>query len=95
MKKIILLFIFTALIFEELKAQGAYAPYNRDYYHIIERYEILKGEMNPIFHTGFKPYRRDKIASYLESYLIDSTSGIFQGSKADQFNINYLTNDNW
>lgn len=95
MKKIILLFIFTALIFEKLVAQGAYAPFNRDYYHIIERYEILKGEMNPVFQTGFKPYRRDKIASYLESYLTDSTSGIFQGSAADQFNINYLSNDNW
>lgn len=88
-----LLFASLMLLFfsGETFAQGAYIPYNRDYYHLIERYEILEGKNNPIFHTGFKPYRRDQVAAFLDTL---ATGNLIQSS-ADRFNLNYLSNDNW
>jgi hypothetical protein len=73
-------------------AQGAYIPYDRDYYHKIDRYEILQGGNNPFFNSGFKPYRRDILAQYLDN-LAENPSVI--QSKADQFNLGYLSQDNW
>ena len=73
-------------------AQGAYIPYDREYYHKIERYEILQGKNNPFFNSGFKPYRRDIVAKYLDSLAENPT--VIQ-SKADQFNLDFLGQDNW
>ena len=73
-------------------SQGSYVPYDRDYYHKIERYEILQGQNNPFFNTGFKPYRRDIIAGFLDSL---ATNPEVIRSKADQFNLDYLSQDNW
>lgn len=73
-------------------AQGSYIPYDRDYYHRIERYEILQGKSNPFFNTGYKPQRRDHVAKYLDSLAQDSS--VIQ-SRVDQFNLKYLTQDNW
>ncbi|MBW3470400.1 hypothetical protein [Arthrospiribacter ruber] len=88
-----LLFACSILLFfsENTFGQGAYIPYNRDYYHLIERFEILEGKNNPIFHTGFKPFRRDQVASYLDTL---ATGNLIQ-SNVDRFNLNYLSNDNW
>ncbi|WP_370627631.1 hypothetical protein [Algoriphagus sp. NBT04N3] len=72
-------------------AQGSYIPYERDYYHRIERYEILQGQNNPFFQTGFKPYRRDIVAKYLDSLVNDP---VIQSS-SDRFNLAYLAQDNW
>lgn len=72
--------------------QGAYIPYEREYYHKIERFEILQGGNNPFFNTGYKPYRRDIIAQFLDS-LAENPSVI--KSKADQFNLDFLSQDNW
>ncbi|MCZ8134436.1 MAG: hypothetical protein O9252_02905, partial [Algoriphagus sp.] len=73
-------------------SQGAYIPYDRDYYHKIERYEILQGNTNPFFNTGFRPFRRDIVAQYLDS--LAENPQVIQ-SKADQFNLNYLSQDSW
>ena len=72
-------------------AQGSYIPYEREYYHRIERYEILQGQNNPFFQTGFKPYRRDIVAKYLDSLVNDQ---VIQSS-SDRFNLAYLAQDNW
>ncbi|SFN58459.1 hypothetical protein SAMN04488519_10146 [Algoriphagus ornithinivorans] len=72
-------------------AQGSYIPYEREYYHRIERYEILQGQNNPFFQTGFKPYRRDIVAKYLDSLVNDP---VIQSS-SDRFNLAYLAQDNW
>jgi len=72
-------------------AQGSYIPYDRDYYHRFERYEILQGANNPIFQTGVKPLRRDLLGKYLDSLSSDSVIK----SRADQFNLAYLSQDNW
>lgn len=73
-------------------AQGAYIPYDREYYHKIDRYEILQGRNNPFFNSGYKPYRRDILAQYLDSLAEDPE--VIQ-SKADQFNLDFLSQDNW
>lgn len=92
MKKNIPLALILFLLFElQSFAQGAYSPFDRDYYHLIERYEIQQGRMNPVFHTGFKPYRRDHLASYLDSL---QASGKL-ASRTDAFNLDYLRKDNW
>jgi len=71
--------------------QSAFAPFSRDYYHLIERYEIRKGSLSSTLYTGFKPFRRDHIASYLTEIGADS-SGF---SAADVFNLDYLGKDSW
>lgn len=92
MKKLSLLGWVLALFTQtQVFGQGAYIPFNRDYYHLIERYELLEGPNNPTFHTGFKPYRRDHVGIYLDSL---SQSPSIQ-SAADRFNLAYLANDNW
>src|SRR5690606_16764652 len=73
-------------------AQGAYIPYDREYYHKVDRYEILQGRNSPFFNSGYKPYRRDILTKYLDS-LAENPSVI--QSKADQFNLDYLSQDNW
>ncbi|WP_297335927.1 hypothetical protein [Algoriphagus sp.] len=80
-----------AFITSSIFAQGSYIPYERDYYHKIERYEILQGAITPFFLTGFKPYRRDILAQYLDSLSGDPTIQ----SASDRFNIAYLAQDNW
>lgn len=92
MRKSFLLFaIFSLCALSESLAQGAYIPYNRDYYHLLERYEILSGKNNPNFHTGFKPYRRDEVGAFLDTLIKGDTDL----SDADVFNLRYLTQDNW
>ena len=73
-------------------AQSAYIPYDREYYHKIDRYEILQGGNNPFFNSGYKPYRRDILAQYLDS-LAENPEVIL--SDADQFNLQYLSQDSW
>ncbi len=84
-----LLFVF--FIPEFSKAQGSYVPFERDYYHRFERYEILQGKNNSIFQTGVKPLRRDLLAKYLDSLANDP---VIQ-TQVDEFNLAYLSQDNW
>jgi hypothetical protein len=89
----LLLVLFGLLLFPLFSyAQGAYVPYDREYYHKVDRYEILQGRNNPFFNSGFKPYRRDILAQYLDS-LAENPEVI--RSKADQFNLDFLNQDNW
>lgn len=73
-----------------LKAQSAYAPVDRDYYHLIDRYGILHGELGD-FYTTVKPFSRSRTAHYVVS-LEDNMEVV---NPIDKFNINYLKNDNW
>ncbi|HSF56299.1 MAG TPA: hypothetical protein VLA71_21255, partial [Algoriphagus sp.] len=89
------LFIFgfgLLFTFQNTFAQGAYIPYDREYYHKIDRYEILQGRNNPFFNSGYKPYRRDILAKYLDS--LAENPEVIQ-SKADRFNLDFLSQDNW
>ena len=74
-----------------LMAQSTYAPLNEDYYHRIDRYEIKTGRILPQIHTAVKPYKRSAIAAYVDTL---AEQGFFP-SRVDQFNAEYLRNDNW
>jgi hypothetical protein len=72
-------------------AQGTNAPLDPDYYHLIQRYEIKSGRFAPGFHSNVKPYLRSDIAEFVDTLYSNSTPG----SKVDEFNLQYLANDNW
>lgn len=72
-------------------AQSTNIPLNKDTYHLIDRLEILSGEMAPNHHSAVKPYTRKAIAQ-----LTDSLQQMnLKNSRADAFNTDYLRNDNW
>lgn len=91
MKRSILLIVFALIYSKAAFSQSSIAPLNEDYYHIIDRYEIKSGEINPFFHTSFKGYNRKYIAQFADSILNNDQSL----SAQDQFNLTYLLNDNW
>jgi hypothetical protein len=74
-----------------VSGQATNAPLDPDYYHLIQRYEIKSGSFAPGFHSNVKPYLRSDIAEYVDTLyqedLIDS--------RVDDFNLQYLANDNW
>jgi hypothetical protein len=73
-------------------AQATNASNNEDYYHWLDRYEIKAGRVVPELFTTIKPYKRSAIAAYIDS--LSTIDRVFQ-SKADAFNYEYLSNDNW
>ncbi len=85
---LVLIFFFGFQAF----GQGAYVPFNRDYYHLYDRYEILRMNHNQVIHTGFKPWRRDQLGQLLDSMDNASMGGM---TAVDAFNLAYLRNDNW
>ncbi|MDH5475660.1 MAG: hypothetical protein OEX22_08230 [Cyclobacteriaceae bacterium] len=70
-----------------LWSQSTFIPNNKDYYHLVNRYEIKNGKMSESFHSSFRTYKRKNVAAFTDSMEISS--------KADQFNVAYLKNDNW
>ena len=88
----LLVSFFLVLAFSSTSfGQSAFAPFSRDYYHLMERYEIKKGALSTTLYTGFKPFRRDDIADYLSEIERDSVLE----STVDAFNHDYLSKDNW
>ncbi|KXX67598.1 hypothetical protein [Flammeovirga sp. SJP92] len=86
------LFFFTLFLGSlQVFAQSSNVPYDPEYYHLIDRYEIKQKNFGKIF-TAVKPYSRQEIASFLEGF--DST---YNGtlSEADKYNLSYLALDNW
>jgi hypothetical protein len=73
------------------KAQSAFPAYGKDYYHLIDRYEIMSNQLVNSFHSSFHPYQRKDIAEFALQRLKDST--LLSGQ--DHFNLNYLLIDNW
>ncbi len=72
-------------------SQSPNAPLNPDYYHLLDRFEILSGKQSGSFHSSMKPYRRSSIGSFVDSLYTpdpDLTS-------VDRFDLQYLANDNW
>lgn len=83
----LLLISVTSFLF----AQSTDAPLNKDYYHLINLYEIKGGKRLENFHSAFRPYDRQYIAQLVDTLITDSIAF----SKQDQFNLQYLANDNW
>jgi len=72
-------------------AQSTFIPYNRDYYHLIDRFQIKFGNPDNFLQTTFKPLRRVDLANFLLG-MQDQYETL---SSQDQFNYRYLMNDNW
>ena len=72
--------------------QSQYAPLNDDYYHLIDRYEILRGRFNEDFHVAIKPFQRRAIVNLIDSIEADRSTPL---TDQDFFNFEYLRNDSW
>lgn len=72
-------------------SQSVNAPLDRNYYHQIDRLDILGGQQEEPIYTGVKPFQRKNIARLLESASGDSS----KNSKVSQSTIDYLSTDNW
>lgn len=83
---------FIALIINNIAcAQSSNAPLDQDYYHLIDRYEILSGELSPFFHSSVKPIQRKDIAAFADTLITQDIAL----NMVDVFNLNYLANDSW
>ncbi|MGE0931718.1 hypothetical protein [Peijinzhouia sedimentorum] len=85
--------LLIALLFTQIStfAQSTHVPLNRDYYHLIERYEIKSKGLMPGLFSTVKPLKRNEVAMLADSLL---SSGQVWSSK-DLFNLQYLADDNW
>jgi len=91
MRYFFLFLTFLVFVISRVQAQSPLLPFNRDFYNLLERYEIKNGAFNDFFHTGTKPYQRDNVAKFLEKYKKEATNL----SRNDAFNLNYMLQDNW
>ncbi|UXP33336.1 hypothetical protein N6H18_05145 [Reichenbachiella agarivorans] len=66
-----------------VSAQSVYAPLNQDYYHLIDREEVLNRDFSPSIHSSYKPYRRVDIVTQVDSLAVNAN------------NKKYLLTDNW
>lgn len=86
------LLVFLLIGCFEVFSQSTNATLNEDYYHWITRYEIKAGRIAPELFTSVRPYKRKAIVAFIDS--LEKKDHVFT-SKADQFNYEYLQNDNW
>lgn len=87
MNKVIFL-LGLSLIASAISAQSIYAPLNADYYHLIDRADVLNKNFSESIHTSYKPYRAVDVVA-----TIDSAG--FLNSNQDQFNQSYIKIDHW
>ncbi|KOF03048.1 hypothetical protein OB69_09540 [Roseivirga seohaensis subsp. aquiponti] len=90
MKKLFLLLCLTFFTVSAL-SQSSLIPYNRDYYHIIDRFVAKFPEQAKEFQTTFKPVSRENLAVFLNSIKEEYPNF----SEQDKFNFEFLMNDNW
>ncbi len=94
MRKQSLFFISLVLFPFVLFSQSANIPLNRDYYHLLDRYEIMSGKFSENFHSNVKPIQRVQLGGFIDSLY---SNELFQEnlSGRDRFNLQYLADDNW
>ena len=85
------LLIILSFIVASAYGQSTNAPLNPDYYHLLDRFEVLYGKNSPSFQSVFKGYTRSSIANFLDSIRASEMAL----SRSDIFNLAYLENDNW
>ncbi len=73
-------------------AQSTNATLNEDYYHWVTRYEIKAGRVASEIFSSVRPFQRKAIVAFVDS--LEKKDRVFI-SAADQFNLQYLRNDNW
>ncbi len=72
-------------------AQSALVPYNQDYQHLVERYEIRRGKFSENLMLSIKLLERRGVAALADSILKENRMML---NKIDRFNLFYLLNDN-
>ncbi len=87
--KLLLFFFIFSLYMLDLQAQSTFVPFNTDYYHLVDRYEIKKGSFAEHLFTACKPYSRKGVAALADSLILREGWSI-----VDKFNLMYLLNDN-
>jgi hypothetical protein len=75
-----------------VRAQSSFVPLNPDYYHLIDRTEILRGHWAEGFHSSIKPYSRQAVVQLTDSLMAKLPC---DPSNTDAININYLRDDSW
>ncbi len=90
-QKAFLILFLLAVYTNTLVAQSTNIPLNKDTYHLIDRLEILSGGMAPNHHSAVKPYTRKAVGQFTDSIQHKNLTS----SKQDDFNFEYLRNDNW
>ncbi|HXA02892.1 MAG TPA: hypothetical protein VNW99_12935 [Cytophagaceae bacterium] len=73
-------------------SQSTYVPYNKDYYWLLDRYEIKSNHLTQQFHSSFHSYQRQNIVSFINEIEKDTT---IKFSVRDSFNLQFIKNDNW
>ncbi|RAV98429.1 hypothetical protein [Pseudochryseolinea flava] len=91
LKSIVSALVLVLLLAGTVAAQSNYVPYNEDYYHLIDRYEVKTGQILPHFFSTVKPYKRQDVVAFMDSI---KSLDLIQ-SLADQFNYDYVQNDSW
>jgi hypothetical protein len=81
--------IFSAL---GVNAQSVYVPFDQDYYHLVNRYEVINGRASNWPGNSIRPITRKDIANLADSLAADTSRRL---SKRDKFNAQYLQDDNW
>ena len=71
-------------------AQSVNVPLNKDYYHLIERYQVKCGLQSSDF--AMKPWQRKNVALLADFLRSSDTIAL---SQQDAFNLEYLAQDNW
>ena len=73
-------------------SQSSYVPVmDKEYYHLVDRISIKFPQNTNYFHTSVKPIERKSLALLADTLLNDTS---LQISKSDEFNLEYLENDN-
>ena len=89
MKNLLPVILISTVFSHFVNAQSANAPFSETYYHWVDRWEILSGEQQDLFHTTFKPYQRKLIGEYLNRYSSN------EYRRSEQNLLDYLKQDNW
>uniref|UniRef100_UPI004047AEFD hypothetical protein n=1 Tax=Roseivirga sp. TaxID=1964215 RepID=UPI004047AEFD len=90
MKKLFFLIIFAGSALQVL-AQSTMIPYNREYYHLIDRFTAKYPDKAALFQTTSKPVSRQALADFLNSIKEEYPNF----SEQDKFNFEFLMNDSW
>jgi hypothetical protein len=86
----ILLLIFLCSLSLRVQSQSVAVPLNKDYYHLIERYQVKSGFITSDF--AQKPWQRKDVARLADLWLGSDSLGMHE---RDKFNMEFLALDNW
>lgn len=85
-----LVFCFLIIDFQFLNAQNVFVPLNSNSEFLLQRYEIKSGKLNHGNFSDIRPFAQEQIPSVLSIY----DSAFIPLSRTDQFNLDYIKEDN-